>query len=132
MLLKIGEEKWHLHFKRESAASDEERIEKGLPPLLYKLIITCAIHTGLCIKSDTNEKTHCVNGTQGMAFVSKRDQFVRSVGNKLALSRALNKTTLSKETRRAIWDAYWVRVKRPKETSKKFQRRLKLEMELVA
>ena len=113
MVLKIGEQRWHLHFHTTISNSTTE---------LWDVVTTCLVHTGPCILT-TAEPKYCVNGRVGRASCSKRDQFVRSVGNRLALTRALEHVPPA--TRRQIWQAYWQRVKRPKETPQQFRERLR-------
>jgi hypothetical protein len=128
MLLEIGEgdhrQKWHLHFHTTLAESDEVRAAKNLPPLLWAEETTCYVHTGVCVLSYATPK-YCVNGQAGLARTSKKDQFLKSQGAKLALARALKKMpSVPKSIRKAIWDAYWAKVRRPKEKPDKFRKRI--------
>lgn len=43
----------------------------------------------------------------GYADVHPKDSFVKAVGRKLALSRALREFTESKSERKQVWDKYW-------------------------
>ena len=133
MILKTGEHGaetlWHLHFHREFAETDEERAKRNLPPLLWDVITTCLVHTGPCILTHVEPK-YCVNGTVGKSRCSKRDQFVRSTGAKQALARAIQH--LKPEVRKQLWDAYWLRTRRPKERPEKFRKRLERSKALAA
>ena len=121
MLLKVGNTLWRLHFHTREAESDEERLKRGQEPLRWNIETVCYAHSGQCILSAGPNK-YCVNGAVGVAKCSKKDQFVRSVANRLALTRAIE--DMAEPTRRAIWEAYWLRVRRPKETPAEFRRRL--------
>jgi hypothetical protein len=123
MVLKLGDVVWHLHFHRSEAESDESRALRGLSPLLWDFVTSCTIHTGPCVLRNIQPR-YCINGTTGIAKCSKRDQFVKRAGAKLALSKALRLTTLDKKARKALWDAYWARTRRPKERSDKFLKRV--------
>jgi hypothetical protein len=125
MILKIVDENWHLHFHTKLAESDEERAARTppLPPLRWDIETTCYVHTGICVMT-FQEPKYCINGTPGVAKTSKLDQHLKSQGAKLALARALSKMPgVPKSTRKAIWDAYWARVRRPKEKPDKFRKR---------
>lgn len=122
MVLKVGEEKWHLHFHTQNTSEmDETREEHGQKPLLWQLVTTCLVHTGQCIMTVAPDK-YCVNGHVGVSNCSKKDHFVKRVGHRLALTRAIEK--FPEATRRAIWQAYWLKVRRPKEKSDKFRKRV--------
>lgn len=130
MVLKIGDEPehqiWHLHFHTYEEPTDEERGLQNLPPLLYDISTSCLAHTGACVFTvpDSTGRKYCINGHAGTAHCSKKDQFVKAVAHKTALRRAL--IGLGKEVRRQIWQAYGLRVRRPKETPEHFRRRLLL------
>lgn len=49
----------------------------------------------------------------GTAQCSKQDQFVKAVGRKIALTRALKDGMFNKEYRTLIWNKYWSLVKKP-------------------
>jgi len=127
MILKIGsgeqEQQFRVHFHREYAETDEQRAAKDPPepPLLWTVVVTCAIHTGPCVLTARTPK-YCINGNVGTSKCSKKDQFVRATGAKTALARAMRH--LSPEVRKLIWEAYWQRTRRPKETSAAFKKRL--------
>jgi len=111
MVLKVGEVKWKLHFRTEIVQN-----------ALWDVVIRCALHSGPCILSQ-KEPVHCVNtALEGEAKCSKKDNFNRRVGNRLALTKALKNLPLV--TRESIWRAYWQKVRRPKESSAKFKQRL--------
>ena len=112
MVLQIGDTKWKLHFHTEVVQNDACK---------WDVVIRCAIHSGPCILSQA-EPRYCVSGLVGEAKCSKKDRFNRRVGNRLALTRAL--AGLPVLTRRTIWAAYWLRVRRPKESSVKFKARI--------
>jgi hypothetical protein len=111
MILTVGEVQWKLHFHTEFAQAGE----------LWDVVVKCVIHSGPCILSHT-EPRYCVNGPLGSARCSKKDNFNRRVGNRLALTRAIS--GLPVETRKLIWKAYWLKTRRPKESSAKFRERL--------
>lgn len=87
----------------------------------------CRLHAGPC-PEDRCDVVHW----SGRATCSERDQFAKSVGRKLALTRALESWTLStdepgrplfvvREFRRAIWLAYFAATNRmpaPRETTR--------------
>ena len=66
----------------------------------------CLLHVGLCSASPCAE-----DGSQwtGLARCAPTDQFVKAVGRKLALARAMQAAQLPKPTRAAIWAAYHAR-----------------------
>src|SRR6266571_8529536 len=107
MVLRIGEQKWHLHFHTTEAESDESRLARKLPPLRYDIVVKCQVHTGPCVWTFVEPK-YCVNGPVGTDWCSKSDQFVRRVGHKLALQRAIGHMPVA--VRRQIWAAYWSKV----------------------
>jgi hypothetical protein len=127
MIIKTGKEGtpdakvWHLHFHRQEAESDVARAIRKLPPLPWDVVTTCLVHNGPCVLTHMEPK-YCVNGTVGTSKCSKRDQYVRATGAKQALARALR--FLSVELREQIWQAYWLRTRRPKERPEKFRKRL--------
>jgi hypothetical protein len=128
MILQLGDQKWHLHFHTTLAETDEERAahEPPLPPLRWDWITTCYVHTGVCVLTFSEPK-YCINGAVGEAKCSKKDNYLKSQGAKMALAKALSKLTgVPKSTRKAIWDAYWARVRRPKERPDKFRKRIGL------
>jgi hypothetical protein len=43
----------------------------------------------------------------GYADVHPKDHFIKAVGRKIALSRALKEFTESKEERKQVWEKYW-------------------------
>ena len=112
MVLRIGEQKWHLHFHIEDEPGDSKA--------LWYVVVKCLVHTGPCILTHA-EPRHCINGLHGEARCSRKDNFVRAVGNRLALTRAIE--TLPISTREALWAAYWQVARRPKETSAHFRLR---------
>lgn len=121
MVLQIGEVKWMLHFHTEDAPAAPNPLPEGFKPLLWDRLVRVHVHTGPCIETIGTPK-HCVNGRVGVAKCSLKDQFVRSVGNRLALTNALK--GLPADTRKAIWRAYWLKTRRPKESSLHFQARV--------
>lgn len=58
-----------------------------------------------CFLIDESGTTVCC----GEALCHSLDQFSRSVGRKLALSRALRSSLLSKATRTSVWESYFAR-----------------------
>jgi hypothetical protein len=128
MILEIGPEgqkqKWHLHFHRQLAESDQERAKRGLAPLPWDVVTTCLVHTGICVLTHA-EPRYCINGLVGTSKCSKKDQFLRALGSKQALARALR--SFDPALREQIWQAYWQKVRRPKERSEHFQRRVGLQ-----
>lgn len=120
MVLTIGEVKWRLHFHSKTVALNGPTNPKGL----WDVVTTCLVHSGPCIDgpADHGQETHCVNGLSGVARCSRKDGFNRRVGHRLALTRAISQ--LPVETRKLIWQAYWLRTRRPKESSQKFRQRI--------
>jgi hypothetical protein len=125
MILEIGTDKFHLHFHRTFAESDEERLKRGLPALPWDVVTTCAVHTGPCVLAAGAQK-YCTAGIVGTSKCSKMDQFVKATGAKQALQRAIRH--LGAPVRKQIWDAYWLRTRRPKERSDKFRKRIQREL----
>lgn len=119
MILKVGEETWHLHIHHEFLGDDSLLPRKRRRS--WDVVTKALVHSGICVMAAGPQK-YCVNGLSGEARCSKKDNFVRAVGAKEALRLALYK--LPREVREAIWQAYWQRVRRPKERSEKFKRRI--------
>lgn len=113
MVLKIGDTLWYLHFRTV-------HVNPCNVNSLWSIVTTCHVHTGVHIWSPT-EPRYCVNGPVGEAKCSKKDNYNRRIGNRLALANAIK--GLPYETKKAIWDAYWQRVRFPKESSQKFRQR---------
>jgi hypothetical protein len=123
MLLEIGEgdkaQRWHIHIHHEVLEDDSALPRKKRRS--WDVVTRALVHTGVCVVG-TSEPKHCVTGLKGEALCSKKDNFVKAVASRLALTRALQQ--MPREAREAIWEAYWLRVRRPKERSDKFQRRV--------
>jgi len=123
MILKTGdpgrETVWHIHIHHEFLEDDSHEPRRKRKS--WDVVSRALVHTGPCVLTYATPK-YCVNGHAGEVYCSKKDSFVRSVGAKLALRAALEK--LPRETREAIWQVYWLRVRRPKERHEKFRRRL--------
>ena len=110
-------QEWHLHFHRREAQSTLAN-GQAAP---WDIITTCLVHTGDCLFTQGSLK-YCVKGQIGTAKCSRKDQYSRRAGAKLALARAIQ--SLSQEIRQQIWRAYWLRCRRPKESPQKFAHRL--------
>lgn len=62
-------------------------------------------HLTLCFL-DVWEGEKMVKAETGMAFCSRKDQFKKATGRKVALARALKKAGLGKAARAAVWSRY--------------------------
>lgn len=62
--------------------------------------VRARVHHGECVGKPCSKLYH-----EGIATCSRRDFFVRSVGRKLALQKAL--ANYAKEIRKGLWLAYW-------------------------
>ena len=120
MVLKVGEELWHLHVYHNFLPDDSSLPRKKRKS--WDVETRVCVHTGVCVWNQATEPRHCINGAIGSIFCSKKDPFCKSVGLKLALKDAMR--TLPEPTRKAIWDALWLRMRRPKERPEKFRKRV--------
>jgi hypothetical protein len=125
MILEIGEgekaQHWYIHIHHEFLEDDSKLSRRKRRS--WDVVTRALVHTGICVVG-TSEPKHCVTGLKGEALCSKKDNFVKSVASRLALTRALEQ--VPREAREAIWKAYWLKVRRPKERSANFRRRVGL------
>ena len=102
MLLDLGDKQYSVHFQygcvREQVLTGRGFQVKYIPH--YETL--CTIHEGKCVVKGCANEPRSLNG---VAYCHPNDQFSRSKGRKMALSRALD--TLPRETRRDIWKAYF-------------------------
>lgn len=123
MILKIGEgeaqKQWHIHIHHEFLPDDSQLPRKKRRS--WDVVTKALVHTGPCVAASGPQK-YCVTGRPGEVRCSKKDNFVKCVGAKQALKQALS--GLDKATREALWKAYWLLVKRPKERPEHFRRRV--------
>lgn len=85
----------------------------------------CTLHIGDCVKAEDDDRAQCVYEKRtlnaavwpylpmplfsGAAVCSCKDNFSRSIGRKVAFTRAI--AHLSRTQRQAMWDAYFKIVK---------------------
>lgn len=105
--MRVGE--FTVHFR-----TSKERL-----PLSHKEVpsIMCAVHLGVC----AHESAPCNTQNTAYAFAqtSPKDLHRPLVGRKIALSRALKALNLTKEQRKAFWDAYYTKTPKPKSGHKR-------------
>ena len=61
-------------------------------------LTTCRLHVGEC---ELEERI------MGVACCNPRDQFVKTIGRKIALARAMRAAGMTRDERRAAWAAYF-------------------------
>lgn len=83
----------------------------------------CALHTGDCIKAEQDDRAECVHLKRarnaiylteriplcGWALCNQKDNFSRSLGRKIAFTKAIS--ALNQPERKRLWIAYWAVVK---------------------
>ena len=79
MYLTVGDAKFHIRFEYEQGMS----------------------------KCHLTQLAPRIQGTNAISQCSKKDQFRRTVGRKVALSRAMSLLSLTRDMRRAIWEEFF-------------------------
>ena len=79
----------------------EVNTPEGLVKFTFNHIIKCRKTYCLITKDDI--------AIGGFAHCSIKDNFNKAMGRKVSLTKALTKSGLSKESRKAVWHAYFYR-----------------------
>lgn len=95
---------WMAHFHRPTYPSAASVRAMGRQQDSRPLVI-CYLHPAPCIRASRPCDTP--NMFKGMAICSHLDQFVKSTGRKIAFTRALAKTKLSRAERALMWREYF-------------------------
>lgn len=95
MRVSAGEVDYAIHFHFQQGTMGRE--------------VLCFVHSGPC-----KEKTRpCgTESSSGIATCSRKDTFVRAIGRKVALQRALR--GIPRAQRSLIWEAYYQQAHKPK------------------
>lgn len=93
MRLEIGDQVFHIHF--QYGRYDGRRTTR------------CEVHSDEC--ADSKYSTEICGAPRrgvGFSYCAYQDQFVKRVGRKLSLARAMENLGLTREIRQSIWILY--------------------------